>query len=111
MSTIFQQILDGKIPCDRVYEDDQCLAFRDINPVAPCHILVIPKVAIDRLSSAREDQADVLGHLMLVASKVAKQDGYEDFRVITNNGAGAGQTVFHLHLHVIAGRSFGWPTP
>lgn len=109
MSSIFQQIIDGKIPCDRVYEDDKCLAFRDINPVAPCHVLVIPKVAIDRLSSATDDQGELLGHLMLVASKVAKQEGYDDFRVITNNGAGAGQTVFHLHLHVIAGRKLGWP--
>ena len=111
MSTVFQQILDGSIPCDSVYEDDICLAFRDINPVAPCHILVIPKINIDRLSSAQDEQIELLGHLMLVASKVAKMDGYEDFRVITNNGPGAGQTVFHLHLHVIAGRPLGWPDP
>ena len=110
MSTVFQKILDGDLPCDRVYEDEICLAFRDINPVAPCHILVIPKLAIDRLSSATNNHAQILGHLMLTASKVAKLEGYDDFRVITNNGADAGQTVFHLHLHVIAGRPLGWPS-
>ena len=109
MSTVFQQILDGNLPCDRVYEDQECLAFRDINPVAPCHVLVIPKKSIDRLSSAGDEDTELLGHLMMVAAKVARQEGYEDFRVITNNGARAGQTVFHLHLHVIAGRQFGWP--
>ena len=110
MSTVFQKILDGDLPCDRVYEDEICLAFRDINPVAPCHILVIPKLTIDRLSSATNAHAQILGHLMLTASKVAKLEGYDDFRVITNNGADAGQTVFHLHLHVIAGRRLGWPS-
>ena len=109
MPTIFQQILDGELPCDAVYEDDFCLAFRDINPVAPCHILVIPRKPISRLSAAEQDDQALLGHLMHIASRVAKQEGYEDFRLIVNNGAKAGQTVFHLHLHVIAGRPLSWP--
>ena len=102
--TIFQKILDGEMPCDAVYEDELCLAFRDINPIAPCHILVIPKAFISRLSDAQPDDDALLGHLMRVASKVAKMDGYDDFQVLTNNGASAGQTVFHLHFHVIAGK-------
>lgn len=110
MSTVFQKILNGELPCDRVYEDEICLAFRDINPIAPCHILIIPKEHVDRLSNANASQTEMLGHLLMTAPKVAKQDGYDDFRVIINNGAKAGQTVFHLHLHVIAGRSLGWPS-
>jgi histidine triad (HIT) family protein len=102
--TIFQRILEGEIPCDAVYEDELCLAFRDINPIAPCHILVIPRQFLSRLSDAKPEHDSLLGHLMRVASKVAKMDGYEDFQVLTNNGESAGQTVFHLHLHVIAGK-------
>ena len=109
MSTVFQKILNGELPCDRVYEDDQCLAFRDINPIAPCHVLVIPKEHVDKLSNANESQTKMLGHLLMTAPKVAKLEGYDDFRVIINNGETAGQTVFHLHLHVIAGRSLNWP--
>ena len=109
MPTIFQRILDGDLPCDEVYSDDVCLAFRDINPVAPCHILVIPRKPIAQLSEASDDDQSLLGHLMLVAKQVAKADGYDDFRLIINNGSAAGQTVFHLHLHVIAGRRLDWP--
>ncbi len=109
MSTIFAKILRDEIPSDRVYEDDRCIAFRDINPVAPTHILVIPRKPLSRLSDMAEDDEALVGHLMRVATLVAEQEGLDDFRVITNNGAGAGQTVFHLHLHVIGGRSLGWP--
>ena len=107
--TIFEKIIAGELPCDRVYEDGQCLAFKDINPVAPLHVLVVPKKHIDRLSNSTPEDQGLLGHMMRVAAHVAKEQGYEDFRVITNNGAGAGQTVFHLHLHVIAGKSVGFP--
>ena len=107
--TVFEKIIAGELPCDRVYEDDQCLAFKDINPIAPLHILVVPKKHIERLSHASLEDQGLLGHLMRVAALVAKEQGYEDFRVITNNGAGAGQTVFHLHLHVIAGKAVGFP--
>jgi len=109
MSTIFSKILAGELPCDAVYEDDQCLAFRDINPVAPMHILVIPKVEIAQLDRMTEAQESLIGHLMRVTGIVARQEGFEDYRVLVNNGAGAGQTVFHLHLHVIGGRSLSWP--
>ena len=108
---IFAKILRGEIPCDKVYENDHALAFRDINPQTPVHILVIPKEHIVNLLDAEEDHAELLGHLMLVAAKVARDQGLEEdgFRLVANNGAGVGQTVFHLHLHIIGGRSLSWP--
>ena len=109
MSTIFSKIIAREIPADIVYEDDQALAFRDINPVAPTHVLVIPKQEIVNIGSATEDDESLLGHLFTVARRVAEQEGLSDFRVITNSGAGAGQSVFHLHLHVIGGRDLSWP--
>jgi histidine triad (HIT) family protein len=107
--TIFGKIARGEANADVVYEDDRALAFRDLTPQAPTHILVIPRKPIDRLSAAGEDDASLLGHLMLVARRVAADAGLEDFRLVVNNGAGAGQSVFHLHLHVLGGRPFGWP--
>ncbi len=109
MSTIFGKILAGEIPSDRVYEDDQCIAFRDINPAAPTHILVIPRKEIARLGAMQADDEPLVGHLMRVATLVAKKEGLSDYRLVINNGAGAGQTVFHLHIHVIGGRSLSWP--
>ena len=109
MSTIFAKIIAGEIPADVVYEDERSLAFRDINPVAPTHVLVIPKTEIVNLGESSEDDAELLGHLMRVASEVAKLENLSDFRVVTNSGAGAGQSVFHLHLHVIGGRALSWP--
>ncbi len=110
METIFSKIIDREIPADIVYEDDLCLAFRDVNPQAPTHILVIPKQAIARLADATDADQPLLGHLMLVASHIAKEQGVEDaYRLVVNNGEGAGQSVFHLHLHILAGRSFNWP--
>lgn len=108
--TLFTKIIRREIPADIVYEDEHCIAIRDIAPQAPVHVLLIPKQVIDRLASAdRSDQA-VLGHLLLAAGKVARQLGVEDaFRLVINNGAGAGQTVFHLHLHLLAGRPLQWP--
>lgn len=110
MTTIFAKIIRRELPADIVYEDELCLAFRDINPQAPTHVLLVPRKEIDKLSSAeREDQA-LLGHLMLAAGKVARQLGVGDaFRVVVNNGAQAGQSVFHLHLHILAGRKLDWP--
>lgn len=107
--TIFKAIIEGKLPSDKVYEDDEVLAFRDINPVAPVHILVIPKKEIVNLYDATDDDTVLLGKLMLAAKKVAKLEGLDDFRLVINNGAGAGQTVFHIHLHVIGGRELWWP--
>jgi histidine triad (HIT) family protein len=107
--TIFSKIINREIPADIVYEDDQCLAFRDITPQAPLHILVIPKGNLAKLSDAHADQEKLLGHLMIKAAEVARQQGCDDFRLVVNNGAGAGQSVFHLHIHLLAGRSFLWP--
>ena len=107
--TIFSRILRGEIPCDEVYSDEQCLAFRDIVPQAPVHVLVIPREPIKSLREAAEEHAGLLGHLLLVAARVAKQEGLDDWRTVINTGAGAGQTVFHLHVHLIGGRSFEWP--
>ena len=109
--TLFDKILAGEIPSDKVYEDDLCYAFRDINPVAPTHVLVIPKKRemLDRLGSATVEHTQVLGALMVAASKVAKQEGLDDFRLVSNCGESACQSVFHLHLHVIGGRELTWP--
>ncbi len=107
--TIFKKIIDGEIPSDKVYEDEHVLAFRDANPAAPVHILVVPKKEIVNLFDASDDDAQLLGRLMLAARRVAEQEGLTDFRLVANNGAGAGQSVFHLHLHVIGGRPLSWP--
>ena len=108
--TIFQKIIDKELPADIVYEDDTCLAFKDINPVAPVHILVIPKKRIEKISDSNTEDKELLGHLFLVAGNIARDLGIEDaFRLVVNNGAGAQQTVFHLHVHLIAGREFNWP--
>ena len=110
MNTLFEKIINREIPADIVYEDELSLAFKDINPQAPTHILIIPKKPIEKLSDANiEDQA-LLGHLMLVAGKIAEQLNLDNtFRIIINNGAGAGQSVFHLHLHLMSGRPLSWP--
>ena len=108
--TVFGKIIAGEIPADVVYEDDLCLAFRDVNPKAPTHILLVPKKPITQLSEADQEDQSLLGHLMLTAGKIAEDEGFgHAFRLVVNNGADAGQTVFHLHLHIIAGRRLGWP--
>ena len=108
--TIFSKIISREIPADIVYEDEECLAFKDINPQAPMHILIIPKKPITRLADAAADDQQMLGHLMLKASEIAEQQGYGDaFRLVVNNGSGAGQAVFHLHLHILGGRPLSWP--
>jgi histidine triad (HIT) family protein len=105
--TIFGKIVSGEIPSEFLYEDEHCIAINDISPQAPVHVLVIPKRGIPRLVDATQEDQALLGHLMLAAGRVAEQLGVADsFRLIVNNGAGAGQTVFHLHLHIIAGRTF-----
>ncbi len=110
MSTIFTKIINREIPADIVYEDEQCLAFRDINAQAPTHVLLIPKKEMPRLVDAKPEDAALLGHLMQTANKIAQQLGVGDaFRLVVNNGADAGQSVFHLHLHILAGRAFKWP--
>jgi histidine triad (HIT) family protein len=110
MATIFTKIINKEIPADIVYEDDLCLAFRDINPQAPVHILIIPKKTLAQLNDAGIEDQRLLGHLTLVAKMVAEQEGVADaFRLVLNNGVGAGQEIFHLHFHLLAGRSFIWP--
>lgn len=107
---VFARILRKELPAEIVYEDDRCLAFRDIAPQAPVHVLVVPKDPIASLADAASGHRDLLGHLLLVAKEVAQREGVGDaFRVVINNGAGAGQSVFHLHLHVLGGRALGWP--
>ena len=110
MTTLFSKIISREIPADIVYEDEHCLAFRDINPQAPTHVLLIPKKEIPRLADATVEDQALLGHMMLAAGKIARQLGIGDaFRLVTNNGAEAGQSVFHLHLHILGGRSLSWP--
>lgn len=108
--TIFSKIIAREIPADIVYEDERCLAFRDVNPQAPVHILVVPKKAVPMLTDAGDADRDLLGHLLLTANRIAGQEGISDaFRLVVNNGEKAGQTVFHLHVHILAGRPFSWP--
>ena len=110
MTTLFGKIIRREISATIVYEDDLCLAFRDINPQAPTHVLLVPKKEIDMLVSASAGDQALLGHLMLAAGKIARQLGIGDaFRLVVNNGAEAGQSVFHLHLHILGGRALRWP--
>ena len=107
MATLFEKIIARDIPADVVFEDDQCIVIKDINPAAPVHVLIIPKKPIPKLADAEPEDQALLGHLMLTAGQVARQLGVEEgFRLIVNNGEGGGQTVFHLHLHLLAGRDF-----
>lgn len=105
--TIFSRIIKGEIPADIVYEDELCIAIKDVAPKAPTHILVIPRKPIPRLVDASPEDQKILGHLMLVIGDIARKAGIGDaFRVVINNGEGAGQTVFHLHLHILGNKSF-----
>ena len=105
--TLFSRIIAGELPADIVHRDERCIAFKDVRPQAPLHVLVVPITPIASLADAG---GDLLGHLLMVASRVAADAGYADgFRVVINNGAAAGQTVFHLHVHVLAGRPLSWP--
>ena len=109
--TIFKKIIDREIPADIVYEDELCLAFRDINPQAPTHILLIPKKEISSLAEATSDDHPLLGHLLVKAAEVARSQGLEEngYRVVTNVGSDGGQAVYHLHLHILGGRALTWP--
>lgn len=109
--TIFKKIIDGEIPADIVYEDDQSLAFRDVNPQAPTHILIIPRKEIASINDLSPEDEQLMGHLFIVAQKIAEQENLIEsgYRTIINCGEGAGQTVFHLHVHLMGGRSMNWP--
>jgi histidine triad (HIT) family protein len=108
--TIFQKIIDRQISADIVHEDEFCLAFRDINPQAPVHVLIIPRKPIPSLARAQKDDQPLLGHLLLVASELATNLQLEDgYRTVINCGKHGGQTVDHLHVHLLGGRALGWP--
>lgn len=108
--TIFGKIIRREIPADIVYEDDLALAFRDVNPQAPVHILVIPKKPIPKLSDAQPEDSQLLGHLLQTVKNVAEREGLTNgYRVVINTGNDGGQTVFHMHLHILGGRALGWP--
>jgi histidine triad (HIT) family protein len=108
--TIFQRIISREIPSTSVYEDDVCYAFRDINPQAPTHILIVPKKHIVRLNEASPADQSLIGHMLLTAAKIARDLKLDrGYRVVINNGSDGGETVPHLHIHLLAGRSLRWP--
>ncbi|CAN5126411.1 histidine triad nucleotide-binding protein [soil metagenome] len=108
---IFCKIADGRVPSQKVFEDDLCVAFDDLDPQAPTHILVIPKDHLDSLDKAAETQKSVLGHLLLTAAEIARSRGFAEdgYRTVINTNKDGGQTVFHLHVHLLAGRPFIFP--
>lgn len=109
--TIFQKIIDREIPSEILYEDDLCIVIRDIAPKAPVHLLVIPKKLITKLSESSDQDSQLLGHLMKIVKKMAKEFGIDDaFNVVINNGENAGQTVFHLHIHILGGGEVKLPS-
>lgn len=109
--TIFGKILRKEIPADIIYEDEKAIAFRDVNPVAPKHILVIPRKPIMQLAASTEEDIPLLGHLLWVAKNVAEKENLNDsgYRLVINNGRDAAQSVYHLHVHVLGGRQMSWP--
>ena len=109
--TLFEKIRDREIPANIIHEDGDCLAFRDISPQAPVHILVVPKVAIARIAAAKQDDATLLGKLLIAASSIATEQGIAEsgFRLVINNGRDGGETVPHLHIHLLGGRPLDWP--
>ncbi|MBQ3497075.1 MAG: histidine triad nucleotide-binding protein [Oscillospiraceae bacterium] len=106
---LFCKIIAGEIPSDKVYEDDLCLAFNDIDPQAPTHFLVIPKEHIGSVSAVSAENSAVVAHIFEVIAKITREQGIESYRVVSNIGEQAGQSVFHLHFHVLGGRDMTWP--
>ena len=109
MDCIFCKIAAGEIPAQIVHEDGETLAFRDLNPAAPTHVLVIPREHVARVSDLEDEHAGLVGRLVLAAKKIAAAEGLEDYRLVLNCGPGAGQSVFHVHLHLLGGRAMSWP--
>lgn len=113
MKTIFQRIIDREIPADIVHEDDRCIAFHDVSPQAPVHVLIIPKKLIPRVGEATDEDEAVLGHLLgisrVVAEKLGVLDRAKGYRLVINHGHNAGESVPHLHVHLLAGRALAWP--
>lgn len=111
MECIFCKIITGEIPAKLIYQDDDIVAFRDISPQAPIHILIIPRKHIERISDMKDEDAGLIGNLVLVGKKIAQDEGITEsgFRLVFNNNKDAGQAVFHIHLHLLGGRKFSWP--
>jgi histidine triad (HIT) family protein len=109
--TIFEKIITREIPSDIVYEDDKVVAFRDINPKAPTHVLIVPKKPIPRIAEAKSEDQPLLGHLLLKAAELAARMGLQEtgYRLVINNGRDGGESVPHLHCHILGGRPMGWP--
>jgi histidine triad (HIT) family protein len=106
---LFCSIIAGEIPGNFVHQDEHCVVIRDINPQAPTHVLVIPRDHLESLDDATQKEESLLGHLLRVAARVANDQGHDSYRTVINTGAGAGQSVFHLHVHVLGGRAMNWP--
>ncbi len=111
MTTIFSKIIDREIPAEIVYEDDMCLAFKDISPQAPTHILLIPKKEIPSLNDLKSEDGGIMGHLMLKVPEIASKAGISEdgYRIVVNTGENSGQSVFHIHIHILGGRKLEWP--
>lgn len=109
MDCLFCKIIEGKIPSKIIHQTDKVAAFLDINPQAVFHALVIPRKHIDRIGNMEADDSSLIGELIYQAKLIAEKNGYTDYRLVMNNGAEAGQTVFHIHLHILAGRRMTWP--
>ena len=108
--TLFEKIIARQVPADIIYEDDTCFAIKDINPQAPTHLLIIPKKPIAMLKELQDTDTNLAGHLLLIANKLAHQLNVSDnYRIVINNGPDAGQSVYHIHIHLLAGRGFSWP--
>lgn len=109
--TVFGAILRGELPSNRVWEDEHCIAFHDINPIASTHLLIIPRAYIPTLSDVKREDAPLMGHMMWVAGEIARKMGFDDdgYRLIINCREGGGQVVFHLHMHIISGKDPKWP--
>ena len=109
--TLFEKICDKEIPATIVHEDEHCVAFRDISPQAPLHVLIVPRKVIERIGLAETDDATLLGHLLLTAAKVARDEGVAEcgYRLVINNGPDGGEAVPHLHIHLLGGRQLQWP--
>ena len=108
-SCIFCQIVAGTLPSQRVFEDDQCYAFTDIHPAAPTHLLLVPKKHISMIAELEPADAPLVGHLFSIARQLAAERKLEHYRLVINNGSGVGQSVFHIHLHLLGGRTMSWP--
>ena len=108
-TTIFSQIINGEIPCEKLHEDEHCIAFNDIDAQAPVHFLVIPKKPLVSLCECLEEDKNLLGHLLLIGKNIARSKNLDNWRTVINTGRESGQTVYHLHIHFLSGRNMSWP--